>query len=136
MQANVAQELARQMRARGESVTVNRARTFPTDGGPARHDFYVTAYRPDATNATAYNGPDVLMVELPAECIADCTGPGAADEAVEAWVARLGATLPDRDGAIALLAESGGWERGELGEEDDETLIRRVLWVRAGDERG
>jgi hypothetical protein len=67
--------------------------------------------------------------QLPAECIADCSGPGPADNAVEFWVNRLAF-----DGPAWLfrhyLQEMGCWDRAELC--DHEQNKRRVLWIWAG----
>jgi hypothetical protein len=78
---------------------------------------------------------DVLTVELPRECVTDCTAPGQdASESVTYWLRRLGAEVLNRDGVIAVLRESGAWEAEELENADEQTLAMRVLWMRAGDE--
>jgi hypothetical protein len=68
--------------------------------------------------------------QLPAECIADCSGPGPADEAVSFWVDRLGF-----DGPAWLfrshLSGYGAWDANELA--DHEQNRQRVLWIWACD---
>lgn len=72
--------------------------------------------------------------QLPRECIADCSAPGPADEAVTAWRKRLGFTV-DRDGAIRYLQGTGAWELDELQQADSDTLAERILWLACGDFR-
>jgi len=68
--------------------------------------------------------------QLPAECVADCSGPGAKDEPVAAWVDRLGF-----DGPSWLfrqhLERYGCWDAGELA--DHRANRERVLWMWAND---
>ena len=68
--------------------------------------------------------------QLPAECIADCSGPGPADKAVESWLARL-----DFDGPAWLIREHlksyGAWEPAELA--DHNQNLARLLWIWAND---
>lgn len=68
--------------------------------------------------------------QLPAECIADCTGSGPADQAVEFWLERL-----EFDGPAWLIREHlsgyGAWDATELC--DHQANLARVLWIWAGD---
>ncbi len=76
---------------------------------------------------------DILYLEdLPTECIEDCSGPGAADEAVAYWLLNLEFTV-DQARAIDYLAACGGWSREELEAADDDTLAGRILWLACGD---
>ncbi len=64
--------------------------------------------------------------QLPAECVADCSGPGSADEAVSHWVDRLGFNGPSwlfRE----HLKEYGAWDACDLA--DHEENRKRVLWL-------
>jgi hypothetical protein len=72
------------------------------------------------------------LSDLPRECIADCSGPGSADAAVDYWRDRLGFTV-DRDRTMRCLAGYGAWEPEELAAEDADTLAARVLWLACGD---
>ena len=72
---------------------------------------------------------DVLfLTEIPAECIADCSGPGRADDAVAYWRKELGFTV-DRAKAIDCLEGYGAWERAELESDSDEDIASRILWL-------
>lgn len=68
--------------------------------------------------------------QLPAECIADCSGPGPADEAVSFWVDRLGF-----DGPAWMfrrhLEQYGAWDSSQLA--DHNANRERVLWIWACD---
>lgn len=68
--------------------------------------------------------------QLPAECIADCSGSGRADDAVASWVDRL-----QFDGPPWLfrqhLREFGAWESADLA--DHNANRARVLWIWAND---
>ena len=68
--------------------------------------------------------------QLPAECIADCSGPGRADDNVAGWVERL-----RFDGPAWLIREHlkgyGAWEPAELA--DHQQNLHRLLWIWAND---
>jgi hypothetical protein len=68
--------------------------------------------------------------QLPAECIADCSGPGAKDEAVAYWAKRL-----QFDGPAWLirrhLKRCGAWDASQLANHDDN--LERLLWLWACD---
>jgi hypothetical protein len=70
--------------------------------------------------------------QLPAEAVADCSGPGPADEAVTYWVKRLGF-----DGPAWLirkhLSRYGCWDTAELA--DHNSNRERLLWIWANDYR-
>jgi hypothetical protein len=64
--------------------------------------------------------------QLPAECIADCSGPGPADDSVAYWCKRLAF-----DGPSWLfrshLREYGAWDSSELADHNENR--QRVLWI-------
>ena len=64
--------------------------------------------------------------QLTAECIADCSGQGCVDEAVEFWVDRL-----NFDGPSWMfrryLNQYGGWEASELADHNENR--KRILWI-------
>ena len=68
--------------------------------------------------------------QLPAECVADCSGPGPADDAVAFWLERL-----QFDGPPWLfrhhLREFGAWDAADLA--DHNANRARVLWIWACD---
>lgn len=67
--------------------------------------------------------------QFPAECIADCSGSGSVDEAVEYWRRKLGlvaALEPIRPLVERYLQEFGAWD--DLQRADIDTLADRVLW--------
>tara|TARA_R100000008_G_C3478467_1_gene112595 strand:+ start:248 stop:583 length:336 start_codon:yes stop_codon:yes gene_type:complete len=77
------------------------------------------------TTINWFNGRESTR-QLPAECIADCSGSGDATKNVKFWVKRL-----DFDGPKELfkehLKEFGAWDSKEL--EDHEENRERVLWT-------
>jgi len=70
--------------------------------------------------------------KIPKEAVRDCSGPGKADEAVEAWRKKLNFEVP-RDKAIRYLKEFGAWPLEELNEMDDDDIAKKVLWIACGD---
>ena len=68
--------------------------------------------------------------QLPAECVADCSGRGRRDEDVDAWVRRL-----KFDGPAWLIREHlkgyGAWDSSQLC--DHQQNLRRLLWIWACD---
>jgi len=68
--------------------------------------------------------------QLPAECIADCSGSGSVDEAVSYWSKRL-----QFDGPAWLFREHlkgyGCWDAAELADHDENR--QRILWLWACD---
>ena len=68
--------------------------------------------------------------DLPADCVADCSASGAADDAVSFWVKWLGFEGPSW--AIRRhLRAYGAWDRSELC--DHRQNLHRLLWVWACD---
>jgi hypothetical protein len=72
-----------------------------------------------------FEGRDALR-QLPAECIADCSGPGRADDNVAYWLERL-----SFDGPAWLfrsyLKEFGAWDAADLC--DHNANRARILWI-------
>jgi len=70
---------------------------------------------------------EIMIDQLSAECIRDCTQPGqAADAPVQHWRELLDFTV-DRDNAIKCLSGYGAWEN--LDQETDNDLAERILWL-------
>jgi hypothetical protein len=69
-------------------------------------------------------------IELPFECVMDCTQQGANDDAVDFWQ-RTCADIkyPNRKDMIEGLADTGGWTRAELSELNEDELEQKTLWV-------
>lgn len=78
-------------------------------------------------NLTAYFNRFAL--DLPAECVKDCSHSGSCDDDVEYWVGKIEITIPPEQIA-AELKEYGAWDAEEL--EDKEQNIKRLIWIAAG----
>lgn len=75
---------------------------------------------------------ELLIEDIPQECIEDCTWPGCdAAPACQHWREVLGLTV-DRENAIRCLEGYGAWEREELEASKDEDLAEKVLWLACG----
>jgi hypothetical protein len=72
------------------------------------------------------------MIELPEDCVVECSAPGPVDTAVRHWCEKLKFHV-NRVDAINYLASTGGWQHNKLAREDDSTLAERILWVAACD---
>lgn len=75
---------------------------------------------------------ELALSQLPAQCIAECSGSGDATAAVARWRNVLNLTV-NRERAIACLTGYGSWSRAELAKESNETIAERVLWLACGD---
>lgn len=67
-----------------------------------------------------------LAVDLPDDCVQECSASGSVDEAVDFWVDELKFD-PNPDRCRNYLKSTGGWADDEL--TDDESNRRRLLWV-------
>jgi hypothetical protein len=74
-------------------------------------------------------------IQLPDECVADCSRPGVpADDDVKAWANKIGMTIDVAPDLIrAELAEYGAWDAEELA--DDVKNLHRIIWLAAGNIR-
>ena len=70
------------------------------------------------------------IASLPDDCIADCTAPGPADDAVAAWVNWLDFEAPPWL-LRGYLKGYGAWSAAELC--DHQANLQRLLWVWAND---
>jgi hypothetical protein len=78
---------------------------------------------------------ELLIDELPTDCIYDCSEPGCdAEPAVEFWIAELGFTV-NRAKAEPCLRGYGAWSAEELAEMEDEEIAKKVLWLACNDFR-
>ena len=68
--------------------------------------------------------------QLPAECVADCSGAGSKDSAVAYWLERLQFDAP-AFWLRSYLKEFGAWDAGELCDHDANRA--RTLWIWAND---
>jgi hypothetical protein len=69
-----------------------------------------------------------FTLDLPADAIADCSGPGAADDAVAYWAPRIERPEDCTPEALsAELREYGAWDDDERA--DDEANWRRIVWL-------
>jgi len=74
------------------------------------------------------NYQELLISELPQDCIDACSAPGPVDAAVNHWREELDFQV-DRELAIECLLKSGAWEREELVALADSELADKVLWL-------
>lgn len=89
----------------------------------------------DVTNSYPLNeGPmqtahfNRFSLDLPAQCVADCSHQGDCFEDTDYWAQHI--SMPATPEAIrAELAEYGAWSTEELA--DDNANIRRLLWCAA-----
>ena len=71
-------------------------------------------------------------ISLPADAVADCSGPGRADESVEYWHGLLAPLGIARDTLIAELKDYGAWDEAELSEMEMGELEQKIIWLAAG----
>jgi len=75
-------------------------------------------------------------IELPLECVIDCTQQGANDDAVDCWQRTCAdIKFPGRAEMLAGLRECGAWDQDELNALNDDELEQKVLWVACHDAR-
>lgn len=75
-------------------------------------------------------------IELPLECVMDCTTQGANDESVDYWQRTCAEIkFPKRSEMIEGLRECGAWSGEELNALNDDELEQKVLWVACHDAR-
>lgn len=72
-----------------------------------------------------------ISLELPMECVRDCSHPGACDEDVAVWAKRMAPlrTTVSPDDVRKELKEYGAWDAEELS--DDDANWRRLIWISA-----
>lgn len=68
-------------------------------------------------------------INLPLQCVADCSHQGECDEDVAAWVKRLAITI-NPVLIRAELGDYGNWDDHEL--TDDGANLARIVWMGAG----
>lgn len=80
-----------------------------------------------------------FSIDLPEQCVSDCSGPGPADESIAHWAPIL-FFQHERDGKSidpalvrAELQEYGAWDDDELS--DDTANWARIIWCAACDIR-
>lgn len=67
-----------------------------------------------------------LGIDLPDDCVADCTGRGDVSQSVEYWVDQFDWSGVDTSKVRRYLASFGAWDTEEL--QDDDLNIQRFLW--------
>ncbi len=70
-----------------------------------------------------------FALQLPAECVIDCSHAGPCDADVDHWADRIDLTHLREAEIHAELREYGAWESDEL--EDEEDNLRRIIWIAA-----
>ena len=69
-------------------------------------------------------------IEIPVECVMDCTTQGSNDEAIDLWQRTCAEIeFPSREIMIEGLGECGAWSDEELNALNDDELEQRVLWI-------
>ena len=76
----------------------------------------------DYLDSTGY----ILAIDLPEDCISDCSAQGSVDEAVEYWVKQLDFEAPEQK-VKEYLDDFGAWDDDELSDHDSN--LQRLLWV-------
>lgn len=87
-----------------------------------------------------FNAYGNCLQEFPADCVAECSAQGSADDAVAYWIGALTFSVP-RNLAIRHLRGFGAWpmesddyDTGLL-DMDDNDLASKVLWLACCDIR-
>jgi hypothetical protein len=85
------------------------------------------------TNKTHFASFNRFEIELPEDCVMDCSAQGRVDDSVDYWQRQLVEELSKigRDKLIAELKEYGAWTLKELNELDDNELEQKILWIAA-----
>lgn len=71
-----------------------------------------------------------LKIDLPKECIDDCSASGPVDDAVAYWIKELKFDA-SKKGAKDYLKGFGAWDESELANHEDN--LARLLWLICGD---
>jgi hypothetical protein len=69
-------------------------------------------------------------LDLPDQCVLDCSRIGSCDDDVSLWATRV-TRIISSEAIKAELQEYGAWEDDELN--DDEQNWKRIIWIAAGD---
>ena len=69
-------------------------------------------------------------IDLPEECVKDCSHQGRCDEDVEYWQTKLNLNL-NRSDMIKELSEYGAWENNELEALSNDELEQKIVWIGA-----
>lgn len=69
-------------------------------------------------------------IEMPIECVKDCSHQGQCYDDVNFWTSRLNIDIP-RDKLTAELLEYGAWDKEELDALDDQELHEKIVWIAA-----
>lgn len=67
-------------------------------------------------------------VQLPVDCIRDCSASGDVSQAVEYWRNRLNLTV-NRERAIECLKGYGAWDDETLAASSNNEIAERILWL-------
>jgi hypothetical protein len=72
-------------------------------------------------------------IQLPEDCVIDCSHQGPCDEDVEFWRGKIDLSHISDDNLAAELQEYGAWDAEEL--EDRKANEIRIIWIAAGNIR-
>lgn len=74
---------------------------------------------------------ELLISELPEDCIAECSASGQVAGMVAYWCEKLEFTV-DRENATKYLSGFGAWDAEELASLSAEDIAEKVLWLACG----
>jgi hypothetical protein len=72
-------------------------------------------------------------IQLPEDCVTDCSHQGRCDEDIEFWRGKIDLSHISDDSLAAELQEYGAWDLEEL--EVWEAIEARIIWIAAGNIR-
>jgi len=72
-----------------------------------------------------------VQMQLPGECIIDCSHAGQCDQDVAYWIGKLDLSDLDPEKIKLELREYGAWDRDELSDHD--ANLARIVWLAAAD---
>lgn len=72
-----------------------------------------------------------VEMQLPGECIIDCSHAGQCDQDVAHWIGKLDLSDLDPEKIRLELSEYGAWDRDELSSDPDN--LARFLWSACND---
>lgn len=75
---------------------------------------------------------EMVITDLPEECIKECSASGPVDDAVDFWITELDFTV-DRENAVEYLSGYGAWSTKELKALSDREVAEKILWLACSD---
>lgn len=72
-------------------------------------------------------------IELPIECVNDCSHQGRCDDDVSHWTPKINLSMFTREEKTAGLLECGAWDMVELDALNEYELDEKIVWIAACD---